>query len=361
MRLSSNRSTHVEFEGKNYLYFGGTNFLGLAQRPELIEAALAAFEKFGLSSGASRLTSGDNEELAGLERELAQFAASQSALVLPAGFLSNQAVVEGLDHKVDVWIAFAKAHASIHAALKHSKKEVLFLEDPECGAAADGLREHLGLTSRMRIGLFLEPIFPLKGRLASVCEIRARLAEKDILILDEAQSMGVLGENGRGAIEHFKLPPLNLIRTGTFSKAFGAYGGFVLADPDNLDLIRSRAASVGGSTSLPPAICAAARASIRLIENEPESNIQKLNANIIYLNRLLSEIDLASSKVPIFYQEASPRLAEIREKLLEEQIYLPSVSSYFSSSSQIGLRWTIQAAHSREQLDLLVESIKSFL
>src|ERR1700751_5980330 len=122
MVLVANRSTSVTIGGKDYLYFGGTNYLGLAQRRELIEAADKAFAAFGFSAGASRLTSGEHELLLSLEEELSQFAGAQRSVVLPAGFMSNQVMVDALDQSVDIWVMDRTAHASIQSALRTSRK-----------------------------------------------------------------------------------------------------------------------------------------------------------------------------------------------------------------------------------------------
>src|SRR5262249_54662437 len=122
MVLIANHSTAVTIGGKEYLYFGGTNYLGMAHRRELIEATDRAFEAFGFSAGASRLTWGKNELLLSLEEEQAKFANAERSVVLPAGFLSNQVVVDALDEVIDIWVMSKQAHSSIQSALRLSRK-----------------------------------------------------------------------------------------------------------------------------------------------------------------------------------------------------------------------------------------------
>ena len=356
--LSANKSTRVKIEGKEYLYFGGTNYLGLAQRPELLEAACQAFSLFGLSSGASRLTSGENNILLSLEEELAQFARAEQSLVLPAGFLANQAVVDGLDDEVDAWVISDHAHASIKAAVKQSRKPVMVL-DSCCEAESYSPGDRFGAGSFDRLAIFAEPIEPLTGKLVDIAQFYSRAGKNDFIILDEAQSFAVLGVSGRGALEHFALPAnAGLIRTGTFSKALGTYGGFILAQTDIINLIKHKALCFSGSTSLPPLLCSATRASLRLIQEDAGSTVCRLQKNLDLLNQLLTESGFSTLNdacVPIYYLPFSPDVVRMRNALPGNDILIPSVGNYFAGACEIGLRWTIQAGHTAEDLHKLIK------
>lgn len=357
MILKGNRSTHVRIDNKDYLYFGGTNYLGLAHRIELQEAASKCFSEYGFSSGASRLTSGENEILVALENELAAFADCESALVLPAGFISNQALVEGINKYVDAFVISDPCHAAIKCAVHQSTKPVL-VDRPQNCHSSESIRERLGIAPDQVLAVFTEPIDALSGRLAQVEQIRNQLSSQDFLILDEAQSFGVLGNTGAGAKEHFSLAADEcLVRTGTFSKAVGTYGGFVLASRRITDSIKQNSASFRGSTSLPPLICAASRESLRLIKEDFDSTIKRLRQNILFLSQKLPTLGFkrdGDAAVPIFYLPYSPGLKKIQDNLPERGIYIPSMSNYFPGQSQLGLRWTIQSAHKTEDLEELI-------
>lgn len=353
--LSGNRATHVSIAGKEYLYFGGSNYLGLAHRPELLEEAISAFETYGLSSGASRLTSGENELLLRLEKELSAWSASESALVLPAGFMSNQAVLEGVDGDVDVWIIKKNAHASIQQAIKLTRKPVVLDEAPE---DEKPLHERLGVDASKRLGVFLEEVDPLTGRLLNTENTICKLRDQDIVIVDEAHSFGVIGENGRGSFEHYALDhAANLIRTGTFSKAFGTYGGFVLSSRAISESIKSKSLCFKGSTSLPPLVCAATLASLNLIQDKEAALLESLRKNIQHLFEGLRSLNFEpvnSPEMPIFYLNASEATDRCLKLLPDESISIPQVGSYFAGSGSIGMRWTLQAGHSIEDLDKLL-------
>ncbi len=366
MALHNNRSTYVKRNNRDFLYFGGTNYLGIAHRQELLDAASMAFLDYGFSSGASRLTSGENEILLSLERAFAEFANAEASLVLPAGYMSNQAVVEGLDAEVDAWVLPKIAHSSIKSALHQTRKPVIvaeWLDSSENSSWRD--RHELGIYRS--IGIFSEPIDALTGKIKEINNLVNQASKRDYVILDEAQSIGVLGETGRGALQYFSLKPgSNLIRTGTFSKAIGAYGGFVLASKELIDLIKERSSCFKGSTSLPPLVCAATRASLRLIDNDASTTLMQLRQNIAHLNQLLRDCQFGpclnnsniQSSTPIYYMPYVKGMERVFDTLPKRNIYIPSMSNYFPGVSEIGLRWTIQSGHRSDELNILVQVFK---
>ncbi len=362
MVIQSNHSTSITIDGKDYLYFGGTNYLGLAHRTELWQAADTAFKKYGFSSGASRLTSGETDLLIGLEHDLALFAQSEASVVLPAGFMTNTAVVDALDEQVDLWVVQNSAHGSIKSALARSGAVVEVDQLLSSVAARQQLMAELGL-EKGRLGVFAEPIDPLLGQVMDVGALSSSLKDSDFLVLDEAHSIGVLGKGGRGALEHFNIPATpNIIRTGTFSKAFGGQGGFIIGAADIVEGIKTRSNSFKVSTPLSPLACAAAREAIRLVRESPETTVWKLHANIRHTNERLVGFGFdqaASNCVPIYHLPDRPEIGALRSMLLSKGLYLPSVTSYFGGGGSIGLRWTIQAGHTIEQLDVLLDLVSS--
>src|SRR5262249_10930366 len=160
----------------------------------------------------------------------------------------------------------------------------------------------------------------------------------DYVVVDEAHSFGVLGKNGFGAFEFYGIDPAdNLIRTGTFSKAIGTYGGFVLASAKIIGSIKEQALCYKGSTSLPPVICAATSESLRFIQNEREETIGKLKENILVLNSMLRGIGvhlLNSDCVPIYYLNDLDEVNEIRAELPKQGISIPEMGSYFADQGE---------------------------
>jgi 7-keto-8-aminopelargonate synthetase-like enzyme len=357
MAVERNTGTRITIDGAEYIYFSGTNYLSLAHRPELLQAAEQAFLNFGFSSSASRITSGETNSLLALEEELAAFANGERAIVLPAGFMANGMVVEGLDDLVDFWIVQKSAHGSIKSAVRASRKPVI-VDD---GTIAP-LKEKHGLPSGSRLGIFCEPVEPMSGNLFDVTGYRRVVDSSDFLVLDEAHSMGVLGRSGKGAVEQFDLDtPDNLVRTGTFSKAIGTYGGFILAPQTLADRLR-QVNGYKGSTALSPVLVSATRAALRLIENNQEETVNRLKKNIDFVcDKLvaLGFLDYKDHHTPIFSLKSSPATSVLHKALRAEHLFVPDTTGYFTDSFEIGLRWTVQAGHSRQDLDKLLNEIEA--
>lgn len=363
MLVEKNKSTLIRVRGRDYLYFGGTNYLGLSHRPELLQAATEAFADFGFSSAASRVTSGANVQLLSLEEELSAFAESDAALTVPAGFMSNTAVVQGIDPQVNFWVLDNKAHGSIKTAVQASGKPAVYYDAQSISANAS-FREQFSLPEDCTLGVFMEGLDALSGRLIDIPALIRKGLDRDFFIIDEAHSFGVLGDGGLGAVEEFNLAPGNrLIRTGTFSKAVGTSGGFILGSEETIDGIKNSSASYVSSTPLSPVMCAATRESLRLLREEPDTTINRLSANISLMNRALSNAGLdqfSIHRAPIYLLSGLPWIAELAAALSDSGICIPSMGSYFSDAGLM-LRWTIQAGHTPEQLGALAGKIGDFI
>lgn len=360
MIVQSNASTTVTIDGTSYLYFGGTNYLGIAHRPELLDKAAQAFKNYGFSAGASRLTSGENSLILSLEKQLAEFGRSSNALVMPAGFIANSAVVDGVEDFTDVWVVHTQAHGSITAAISKSRKPVIkddfnFTDDKR------SFRQRHNLSTNTRLCVFAEPIDVMSGSLLHVPSLLAATEQSDLVVLDEAHSFGVLGKTGYGAQEHFAIDrPETLIRTGTFSKALGTYGGFILANKRIIDAVKLGSSAYKASTPLTPVVCAAAQEALRLVVEDAPNTVDKLKDNLSRLNNLLTERQVGNfigQCIPIYNLANSPAVARLRDALPDRGICVPTVTSYFADYCEIGLRWTIQAGHSEGELQTLVSVI----
>lgn len=343
--IEENRGTKVTIDGQPFTYFGGTNYLSMAHRQELIDAGIEAFKTYGFSCSASRLTSGENDLLLELERELAAFADFEAAVALPAGFMSNLAVVDALDERVDGWLIQPYAHGSIRSALATSDKPCFTL-------GVNETEDYAGL----RLGIFAEPINPMTGELTNVPELFECAVPRSYIVLDEAHSFGVLGDHGSGATEHFRISnKAYVISTGTFSKAIGAYGGFVVATSEIVEAIKEKSASYRGSTPLTPVATAAVLASLRFIRANHAATIEALRKNVSTINIRLQNCGVEKdSPVPIFYILNPLDLPDLEEKLRANGLFVPPVGSYFTAACDLACRWTVQAAHSSEEIDALL-------
>lgn len=359
MPIEKNQSTIITIDGKQYRYFGGANYLGLAHRPELLQTATSAFRSYGFSSGASRLTSGENDLITKLEQNLAEFARAPAALALPTGYMANLAVIDAIDDLVDVWVIQEQSHGSrFRSAVNQSRSRVLVVD---WSKEDRSIRQRFDLPWGCKLGILVEVIDPLLGKLFDMRSLLRSSIESDFIVLDEAHSFGVIGDNGIGALEHFGLQGRErLIRTGTCSNALGTSGGYVLASDQIITQIMQRSDCYKMSSTISPVVCGATLEALRLMQEDFDGTIGKLRANVARMNQGLNKVGLnnyESNVVPIFCLRNSPAVSKLREALPECGIYAPSVTSYFESISEIGLRWTVQAGHGDEDLDLLMHIV----
>lgn len=347
MLIEGNRGTSVTLNGETFTYFGGTNYLGMAQRAELMEAGNAAFSKYGFSFSASRLTSGEGQLLLELESELATFSNFEASVVLPAGYVSNLAVVNALDDLIDCWVIQPYAHSAIRTAISTSAKPVYTLADA-VGAPPAGAKR----------AVFIEPVNPLTGELTDVPALLADIEDGSYLVMDECHSFGVLGTTGGGACEEFGLDRRNVIVTGTFSKAFGCYGGLVLASTEIIEAIKEKSGAYRGSTPLSPVVCAAALAALRVATVDRANTINALHKNVSLVNSLLQKAGLSkTSPVPIFYLLNPRELPALESALVENRFCVPVVGSYFKAACDLAFRWTIHATHQEQDIERLVSLV----
>ncbi|MGI9455466.1 MAG: aminotransferase class I/II-fold pyridoxal phosphate-dependent enzyme, partial [Aeoliella sp.] len=263
----------VEIEGQQFTNFASNDYLGLAADQRLIDAAARACHSQGVGRGASPLVCGRSEIHADLEQRLAKFQQTEAALLFSTSFAANAGIIPALVDRGDAIYGDAKNHASIIDGCRLARAERHIYPH----ADVDTLEQLLskGQTYRRRL-IVTDSLFSMDGDLAPLSQIAA-LAEKyrAMLMVDEAHAIGVFGEQGRGAIEHFaaadhKLESRVHIRVGTFAKALGSAGGFVCGSASLINWLSNRARTYVFSTAQPAAVAAAGAVGLELVASEPQ-------------------------------------------------------------------------------------------
>jgi 8-amino-7-oxononanoate synthase len=276
----------IEVDGRRLVNLAGNDYLGLAGDPRVCAAGSAAIESAGFGARASALVSGRTEWHEQLERKLAEFEGTESAVLFPTGFAANVGTIASLVGPEDAVFCDRLNHASLIDGCRLSQARFrpyphLDLEtlERELAKAADA-RRRLVVT---------DSIFSMDGDVAPLPELHA-LAERHgaMLLIDEAHATGVLGENGRGLAEHLRLPDEDIVRTGTLSKAIGSVGGFVAGGRSLIDWLWNTARSQVFSTAMPPACAAAATEALKIIEAEPHRRERLLHISLVLRDRLAS-------------------------------------------------------------------------
>jgi 7-keto-8-aminopelargonate synthetase-like enzyme len=357
--LESGIGNYITLNGKQYSYFAGNNYLGLANHPKLIRAATDALEKYGVNFSASRQTTGTSELHLELEKLLAEFKDRQDAIVFASGYMGNSILLKTLKAEYSAIFADSLAHPSILDGVPPELSPIQFY-----GHCNPDHLEQLLKKSKSQPIIITDGIFALTGEIAPIDEIYS-LAKKynAHLIVDDAHATGVLGENGRGTPEHFNLGgAANIYQSETMSKALGGYGGFISADKKIIDKIRSQSTFYGASTALPPPIVAAGCAALRFIKHNPELR-KKLMLNAELLRKGLHTLDFETIDgitpiIPLFFQDKQ-KAKDLSNFLKENKIIAPTVD-YPVVLDKFIVRITVSTNHSMEQINNLLEILKKW-
>jgi 7-keto-8-aminopelargonate synthetase-like enzyme len=272
--LNSGIGNYILSKGKKYSYFGGNNYLGLANHPAVKDASIESIKMYGVNFSASRRTTGTADIHLELEKKLSDFKGNQDSVLFASGYQGNAILLEILKSRYSEVFMDQFAHPSITAGIPRDVNDVKHYNHCD----ADHLENLLSKQKRSRPLIITDGVFALTGEIAPLDQIYS-LVEKynGILVVDDAHSTGILGETGKGTPEHFNLHRAkNIYQTETMSKALGSYGGFISGTSSLTELIREKSATYQASTALPPPVVAAGISSLKIINENPELRIQLL-------------------------------------------------------------------------------------
>lgn len=346
--------TGVLFEGQELTFFGGNDYHRLSRHPDVLRAMMEAAECYGLSTSGSRATTGNHPLYRQLEAKLATFFGSQSAAVLPAGYMSNAALLQTIASEFTVLLVDEAAHPSLREAASQSGlRRVMFRHyDPDdlASRCADALSHHdrpLLLTDGIApntgnpapLAAFLDVLRPWNGRLH----------------VDDCHGMGVVGVTGKGSWEAANIPRELVYQAGTLSKAFGGFGGVVVGTNALIQSLQTRSMPFIGGTPFPLPVAAAALRAVELLSAEPEQ-ITRLARRVRDFKTFLRAQGFPTSAgtAPIcsvtFFEEARNNV--LYQLLLASGIY-PSFINYPGCPPGGHFRFTLSGAHTEEQLEAL--------
>ena len=360
--VESVQGTHLEIKGKTYLTFCSNNYLGLANHPVIIKAVKDAVEKYGWGAGASRLVSGNMKLHEALESEISRFKGKEASIVFPTGYMANIGTISSLVSKGDLVICDKLNHASIIDGCRLSGAD--FRVYPHCDM--EKLENILRKSSKYHQKLIVtDTVFSMDGDLAPLSDI-VRIASKynAMVMADEAHGAGVFGKMGRGVVEHFNLSKKVSIIMGTLSKAVGSLGGYVSGDADLINFLRNKARPFMYTTALPPAVCAASIAGIRLIRENASLRTSLWN-NVRYLREKLDllNINVTSSEspiIPILIGDAK-KAVDVSAFLYKKGILIPAIRPPTVPARSSRLRMTVMSTHTREEMERLLDVLRDVL
>ncbi len=282
--LDDEQAAVCTFDGKKVINLASNNYLGLTTHPKLREAALEATRKYGVGSGAVRTIAGTMKIHMELEEKIARFKNVEACVVFQSGFAANAGTVSAVLGKEDFIVSDALNHASIIDGARLSRAKILVFRHKDVAHAEEQLasvKDEPGKKLLITDGVFSMDgdIGPLPG----LCDAAEKYGA--IMMVDDAHASGVLGRNGRGTIDHFKVHGRVDIQVGTLSKAIGALGGYVCGTRDLIDFLYHRARPFLFSTSHPPSVAATCIAAFDVLENEPGAHGKTLGEHALLEKR----------------------------------------------------------------------------
>jgi glycine C-acetyltransferase len=353
------------FDGRKVINLASNNYLGLTTHPKLREAALEATRKYGVGSGAVRTIAGTMKIHMELEEKIARFKNVEACVVFQSGFAANAGTVSAVLGKDDFIISDQLNHASIIDGARLSKAKILVFRHKDIGHAEEQLVSVKHQPGRKL--LISDGVFSMDGDIGPLPQL-CDLAEKysAIMMVDDAHASGVLGRNGRGTVDHFKVHGRVDIQVGTLSKAVGALGGYVCGSHDLIDFLYHRARPFLFSTSHPPSVAATCIAAFEVLENEPE-RIEKLWENTRFWKKELGLLgfDIGGKTTPASETPITPIIIgegkltmEFSRELFQEGVLGTGITFPTVPEGKARIRTIMTATHKKTELDQALEVLK---
>ena len=367
--MSSAQGPIVSVDDKRLISLSSNDYLGLTHHPRLRDAALAAVRDYGVGSGAVRTIAGTMSMHEALEAELAEFKGTPAVLTFQSGFTANTGVIPTITGETDLIVSDSLNHASIIDGMRLSKapRKVYAHADVEAlkavlAEAVENGREGSGEPYRS-ILVVTDGVFSMDGDIAPLPGIvEAAEAAGAAVFVDDAHASGVLGRDGRGSVDHFDLHGRVAIQVGTLSKAVGALGGYVAGSVSLREILTQRARPFLFSTSHPPAVVAACREAIRVMQEEPQL-LERLWANTRRFKSELGRLgfDTGRSETPITpVMMGDPETAmRFSDQLMGEGVFAQPVVYPTVALDLARIRTIVTAAHTDEQLDRALEAFST--
>ena len=356
--IECGQDTEVLLNGKKVLMFGSNSYLGLTNHPKIKEASKKAIDKYGTGCAGSRFLNGTLDIHIELERKLAAYVNKEAALLFSTGFQVNLGVLSCITGRNDYLILDEYDHASLIDGSRLSFSKTVKYRHNDM---ADLEQKLANLPDEAVKLIVVDGVFSMEGDIVKLPEI-VELADKYgvNVMVDDAHSLGVLGEKGAGTASHFGVNDQIDLIGGTFSKSLASLGGFVAGDEVLIDYLKHKARSLIFSASMTPASAASVIAALEIIQEEPE-RIDQLWANTRYAKQLLSEegFEMGPTESPIIpvYIRDNHKTFQITKMLQEDGIFVNPVVSPAVPSDASLIRFSLMATHTFSQIEEAVEKL----
>jgi len=378
--MQSPPGAYTVIDGRRYLYFVGTGYLGLQGHPEVIRAACEATEKFGVGTATSRTGFGDCRPTLDVERRAAELFGTEDAFYFSSGYVGNHILALAMEDTLDAVFVDEWSHYCVFEAARLTGRPMFTFQHRD----ANDLRVNLkaNLPPRGRPLVLTDGVFAARGEIAPVADFADVLREFPgaILSIDDAHGLATLGTNGRGTYEHAGLfghgvngavgandasgesPPCPaLLCCGTLSKAVGGFGGIIPGSRPFIERLKATSPYYRGASAPPvPAAAATARA-LELIAAEPEIRT-RLWENVGTLKTGLREMGLDADDTPVpiccLTVGDAENMRRIQQALMEQGIAIAYMAAYSGLGPEGALRVAVFATHTEEMIGQLLDALR---
>ncbi len=355
--IESPMGAWVTIDGRSVLNFCANNYLGLANHPRLRQATKEAIDTYGVGPGAVRTIAGTMAVHIALEERLAAFKKAEACITFQSGFTANLAVIPALVGKQDVIFSDELNHASIIDGCRLSRAKVVRYAHGD----VDDLRRVIDETeTNGRRLIITDGVFSMDGDIAPLDKLCEVAEEHDIMIMvDDAHGEGVLGDGGRGIVDHFKLHGRIDVEVGTLSKAFGVMGGLVAGKREIIEWLRQRGRPFLFSSAATVPDAAACLESVNMLEESTEL-VDKLWSNSAFFKKGMQELGFDTGEtttpiLPVMLGEAS-LAQEFSRRLFEEGVFAMSIKFPTVPRGKARIRVMNSAAHSQSDLEMALDT-----
>jgi 8-amino-7-oxononanoate synthase len=344
----------AEMQGRHFVSFANYDYLGLAGHPTVKSAAIAALETFGVGAMASRLVGGERSTHKEFERQLAEFVGVESVLTLVSGYLTNVTTISHIVGSQDAILIDELSHNSIVSGTKGAPGTTLTFRHNDLDHLDFLLREKRD--SYRHVLIAAESLYSMDGDVADLARlVEIKEKHRAWLLVDEAHSIGVLGQDGRGLCEYAGVDPAQVdLIIGTLSKTLASCGGFIGGSAPVIEWLRYTLPGFVFSVGLSPVITAAAQTALHLVQKETW-RLEKLRQNAELFVELAHEEGLDTGPaigrgvVPILFSDSYETVAA-SQHLMANGYYVPPIIQIGVPKNQPRLRFFLSAAHSEEEI-----------
>jgi 8-amino-7-oxononanoate synthase len=357
--ISSEQDTEVMVNGKKMLMLGSNSYLGLTNHPRVIEAGKKALDQYGSGCAGSRFLNGTLDIHIELEAELAKLVHKEASLAFAAGYMANLGAISAMVQKGEYIITDKYDHASILDGCKLSEGTMLRYNHNNMTHLESVLEKR---THGGNALVVVDGIFSMEGDIADIPNI-VKVAKKYNagIMVDEAHSLGVMGEKGAGVVAHFGESKNVDIIMGTFSKSLASVGGFIAADNDIIHFLKHHARSLIFSASLPPASAASVLEAVKIMQEEPERMVKLWeNTNYMAENFKAMGYDTGNSCTPVIPLHVGNMMNAFKmwKQLDEEGVFVNPVVPPAVPPNDTLIRTSFMATHTKKQLDEALEKFE---